>query len=397
MTKTRNKKLTTIMLISLGIIMIPLLFIICIWGHEIRSLTTIKQLTPQDLSRNDGYTYEMKISGDYYFDEFLELGGASNDSELISFITGKITKGIIPMTIEETEISCSSFTATTTDGDRIFARNYDFDLTNTCIVYTDPGHGRHASVSTIDLQFIGIDNETGISGFMDKVLCLAAPYIPLDGINDAGVSCGIYMSYQGDETVATNQQTDKPDITSTTMLRLILDYADSVDEAIELVSKYDLHDSAGTSYHYMVADAEGNSAILEWVNGTDKTDNDGSARVLKVIRNTDETDIGSEAYQCITNYIVSPNYYGVGDSMPGSDRYEHLKNRLSETDGIIENEEHAMALLGEVGRRNWLVDGDNTNGITVHSVIYNLTDRTSLWVGNEHFGEDAYTFIYKAG
>ena len=31
----------------------------------------------------------------------------------------------------------------------------------------------------------------------------------------------------------------KPDLTSTTMLRMILDYASSVDEAVELVKKYD--------------------------------------------------------------------------------------------------------------------------------------------------------------
>ena len=32
-----------------------------------------------------------------------------------------------------------------------------------------------------------------------------APFVPLDGVNDAGVSCGIYMSYQGSETVAGRQ------------------------------------------------------------------------------------------------------------------------------------------------------------------------------------------------
>ena len=32
-------------------------------------------------------------------------------------------------------------------------------------------------------------------------------------MNDAGVSCGIYMTYQGEETVPTDQNTDKPDLT----------------------------------------------------------------------------------------------------------------------------------------------------------------------------------------
>lgn len=117
----------------------------------------------------------------------------------------------------------------------------------------------------MDLQFLGIDVDQNMNGLMDKVISLASTYAPLDGINDAGVSCGIYMTYQGgDKTIATDQNTDKPDFTSTTLLRLILDYADSVEEAVEIASSYDLHDSASTSYHYMVADSTGKSAILEW-------------------------------------------------------------------------------------------------------------------------------------
>ena len=129
--------------------------------------------------------------------------------------------------------------------DRIFARNYDFARTNTALVFTDPGNGRHKSFSTVDLQFLGMDPAQDVEGLMNKITCLAAPFAPLDGVNDAGVSCGIYMTYQGGEaTVATDQNTDKPDFTSTTLLRLILDYADSVEEAVEIARSYDLHDSA---------------------------------------------------------------------------------------------------------------------------------------------------------
>lgn len=294
---------------------------------------------------------------------------------------------MIPLQIEESSISCSSFTAVTEEGDRVFGRNYDFDKTNTAIVYTNPGNGRHASVSAVDLQFLGIDPDAGITGLADKFLCLAAPYAPLDGVNDAGVSCGIYMTYQGAETVATNQQTDKPDITSTTMLRMILDYASTVDEAIELVEQYDLHDSANTSYHYMVADAQGNSAILEWVAGTDQTDNDGSARQLNVIRNDPQQN-----YQCVTNFVLTPGYYEEGDEMGGKDRYDLLTSMLSDSDGVVADDQAAMDVLALVGCRTWVVEGDHTQGTTVHSVVYNLTDCTALWVGNEHYGEDAYTF-----
>lgn len=368
------------------------------WGNEISTAASIEKLRDRDDSHLDGSVYRMDVKGGFYFDKYLEEGGASTDAELISFITDNITKGLIDMGIKESNIGCASFTAQTEDGDQLFARNYDFAKTNTCLVFTDPGEERHASISTVDLQFLGIDTDADVEGLMDRITCLAAPYAPLDGMNDAGVSCGIYMSYQGggvdeegDEVVIpTNQDTDKPDLTSTTMLRLVLDYAGSVDEAVELISGYDLHDSANTSYHYMIADSTGKSAILEWVDGTDQTDNDGSSRQLVVTYNDSDANIGPEEatadYQWITNFIIQPGYYADDSEKAGLDRYDHIYGCLSATDGVVADEDAAMDILAQVGRRTW--NNDDGNGCTVHSVIYNLTDKTVLWVPNEHYDEE---------
>ena len=371
----------------LGLILALGAGVYALWHNELGALLSIKQLNAPDGARKDGAVYQMEVPGGYYFDEFLEQGGASTDKELISFITQRITKGLIPMNIGESDIACSSFTAATPAGDRLFARNYDFSRTNTCIVYTNPGHGRHASVSTVDLQFIGIAQDSVPQGLMDKVLMLAAPYVPLDGVNDAGLACGIYMSFQGPEgnTPPTDQRTEKPDLTSTTMLRMVLDYASTVEEAVELISAYDLHDSANSTFHYMIADASGRSAVLEWVNATDSADTDGTKRELNVIWS------GGAPWQAVTNYILTPGYYDgePEESMKGLDRYERLTAALEEAQGILEDEEAAMELLSQVGRRSWNPDGDT---VTVHSVVYDLTHRTAVWVGNEHYGEPAYTY-----
>lgn len=368
----------------------------CVWGNELSSVASFEKVFARNDEHLDGSVYRMKVKGGFYFDKFLEQGGAENDTSLINFITRNITKGLIDLTIDETEIACASFTATAKNGDKLFARNYDFAKTNTALVFTDPGKGRHASVSTVDLQFIGMDANKDVEGLMNKITCLAAPYAPLDGMNDAGVSCGIYMTYQGETTVPTDQKTDKPDLTSTTMLRLILDYADSVEEAVELVSAYDLHDSAQTSYHYMVADSTGKSAVLEWVNGTDATDNDGAARRLVVTYNDDDAAIGeAEAkadYQWVTNFILQPGYYEDDTKKAGLDRYNRINERLAPTDGVVEDEAAAMSILGEIGRRSW--NNDDGNGCTVHSVVYNLTKKTVLWVPNEHYGDEAYTLSF---
>ena len=371
--------------------------VFALWHNELTTLASFQKLSDRDEAHRDGAVYQINFSGDYFFDEFLSQGGASNDAELISFVTRSITKGIIPMHIKTSSIACSAFTADTQSGDRVFGRNYDFSATNTAIVYTDPGEGRHASYSTIDLSFLGLDADKDVETIGQKLLTLAAPYVPLDGINDAGVACGIFMSYQGEgKGTPTDTQTDRPDITSTTLLRLILDYADSVEDAVALAQQYDLHDSASSCFHYMVADSTGRSAILEWV-GTDADhDADGAQRQLNVLWNDTDALSDSADWQVVTNFIKTPGYYdGTTAEMKGLDRYEHLAAALRETDGIVADKDAAMDLLASVGRRTWNNDDSNSN--TVHSVVYDLTDKSVLWVGNEHYGEEAYTFEFQLG
>ena len=371
--------------------------VFALWHNELTTLASFQKLSDRDEAHRDGAVYQINFSGDYFFDEFLSQGGASNDAELISFVTRSITKGIIPMHIKTSSIACSAFTADTQSGDRVFGRNYDFSATNTAIVYTDPGEGRHASYSTIDLSFLGLDADKDVETIGQKFLTLAAPYVPLDGINDAGVACGIFMSYQGEgKGTPTDTETDRPDITSTTLLRLILDYADSVEDAVALAQQYDLHDSASSCFHYMVADSTGRSAILEWV-GTDADhDADGTQRQLNVLWNDTDALSDSADWQVVTNFIKTPGYYdGTTAEMKGLDRYEHLAAALRETDGIVADKDAAMDLLASVGRRTW--DNDDSNSNTVHSVVYDLTDKSVLWVGNEHYGEEAYTFEFQLG
>ena len=384
----------------LALVLILGITVFAVWHNEIFTVASMKLVRERNDDHLDGAVYTMHVKGDFYLDDFVAQGGVKNDSELINFVTNKITKGLIKMNISDPDIGCSSFTAKSESGDVLFGRNYDFSKTNTCIVFTEKNKGRHASISTVDPQFLGMDVDKNVEGLMNKITCLAASYAPLDGINDAGVSCGIYMTYQGgDKTVATNQNTDKPDFTSTTLLRLILDYADNIEEAVEIASTYDLHDSANTSYHYMVADASGRSAILEWVGKTDATDNDGSKRELKVTYNDADAHIGKvEAdadYQVITNFIIQPGYYddSPAEDKKGYDRYERIYQELNKTNGVVKDEKAAMDILGIVGRRTW--KNDDGNGCTVHSVVYNLTDKTMMWIPNENYDDPNAVFTFK--
>lgn len=404
----KKSKLKKVICITLGVLFSVIIIIgitiAALWHNEIASVASIKMIVNSDEENKSAPVYEIKVSGGYYFDKFIENGGVSNDQELIDFIVGNITKGIIPISLNAPTIGCSSFTGQTSEGDRLFGRNYDFSTTTGMVVHTNPGKGRYSSISSVDLQFLGINDGASLDSLMQKLICLAVPYIPLDGMNEKGVSCGIYMSYQGsNDKTATNQNTDAPDITSTTMLRMILDYAASVDEAIELVQKYDLHDSANTSFHYMVADSTGKSAILEWVNGTKDTDNDGSLRNLNVIYNDDDSSLGEKEgnndFQYVTNFIVTPNYYNESNTKFGLDRYNEIEAMMNpngdNTSGVI-TKENALGILQRVGRRNWdkVTGASDKNTITVWSVLYDMTNKTVTWVSNEQFDVESSVFTY---
>ncbi len=372
-----------------------------IWHNEINSMVSIKKVIEAHPDNYAGNVYMMEMDGGFYFDDFLAQGGVSNDGDLIDFIVGNITKGLFEVNLNqpEIEVGCSSFTAINEENNhRLFGRNYDFAETNSLILKTNPKNGRHATISSVDLQFLSLDK--GINSLLDRATAIAAAYAPLDGINDAGVSCGIYMSYQGpgDTAVSTNQQTDKPDLTSTTMLRLILDYADSVQEAVELVQQYDFHDSANTSFHYMIADQSGTSAILEWVNGTDDTDIDGTKRELKVYYNDKDSVLGEkegqDKFQYITNFIVTPDYYSDEKEMKGLDRYQFIQETINPDGNNAEGKmtyDEALGLLQNLGRRNWDKQ-DDKNSITVWSALYDLTDLSLTWVSNEEFDQEGSVF-----
>ena len=378
----------------------------CLWGDVISSVSSIKHLQQRNDERDEGSVYSMNVKGGFYLDKFVKRGGASSDKELIGFITSNITKGLMKVDIGESDVNCSAFTAKTPENDVLFARNYDFDKTNVCItICNSPGKGRYKSFSTVDMNYIGIDTESDLSGLMNKITCFAAPYAPLDGMNEKGLSCAIFMSYQGNDvtgTVATDQKDEtKPNFTSTTMQRMILDYCATVDEAVELIKKYNLHDSAKSSFHYMIADASGKSAILEWLpdNATDKTDNDGSARKLRVLYNTDDMYTGLREgtqfdYQWITNFIVNghDSYYESDEDKFGWDRYNIIHENLKAGNGIIEDEKAAMDILKQVRRRPH-------GGVTVHSVVFNLTEKTVRWVANENYDKAGatYTYSFKTG
>ncbi len=141
-------------LLALALVLVMVVF--AVWHNELATLSSIRLLRDRNDAHDDGAVYAMKVRGGFYLEDFIQQGGVSSDSELIDFITSHLTKGLLKINIEDPEIACSSFTARGADGDMLFGRNYDFSKTNTCLVFTEAQEGRHATISTTDLQFLGL-------------------------------------------------------------------------------------------------------------------------------------------------------------------------------------------------------------------------------------------------
>ena len=169
----------------------------------------------------------------------------------------------------------------------------------------------------------------------------------------------------------TDQDTGKTDITTTTAIRLMLDKAATVDEAVSLLEQYDMHSSAGSCYHFQLADAAGNSAVVEYI--------DNEFVVLKA----------DEGYQMATNFLLSDKKFNFGT---GQDRYGILESSLNRCGGVVKDEQAGMDLL-QAASKDWHVS--ETSGrlnATQWSIVFNCTDLTAKVVTGRQYDKPAHTF-----
>ena len=156
---------------------------------------------------------------------------------------------------------CSTLSVQDTDGSCLFGRNFDWNTCDALVVSAEPKEG-YASISTVNMDFIQAAAGMELERLPDEMKTMAALYAPLDGMNEKGLCVAINMI---EDSASIAQETDKIDITTTTAVRLLLDQAADVDEALELLKEYDLHASMGMMVHFALADAKGNAVAVEYI------------------------------------------------------------------------------------------------------------------------------------
>ena len=293
--------------------------------------------------------YVIDYREDYKLQQLLDEGGVTTQDELAKYIIRILLKGLpIPIDYDVPSLACSTFVAATPEGGWIMGRNLDNQETDLAVVKTAPKDG-YRSVSVVNLSFLGYNAEHTPAKLKDRIVAMGAPYFPLDGINEKGLAVGVLQL----QAAATDQITEKTDVDTTLAIRVLLDKAANVDEAIALLRSFDMHASAGGCYHFQLADATGRSVVVEYVG-------DEIAVVEK-----------ENGFLAATNFFLSEVPF---DYEPqGMDRYEGMKETLQEKNCVLTAEE-GMDLLQKVALTGTAPDALGRSYSTQWSSVYDLTN-----------------------
>ena len=337
--KNKTKRIIKITVFSLlSVIFLTFIIALCVLHGRISTMISLK--------KKGDHLYTVNYQQNYHLDKALKAE-IKTEEDLFKFICDEMYFGY-DVDTNIMQYACSAFTTQTPDGKKVVGRNFDLNETDTLCVYTNP-KGGYKSISTVsmDMVAVGGNNKTSPKSFIGRAALLCAPYICVDGMNEKGLSASLLDMEYGE----THQRTDNPELIITMAVRLLIDRAATVDEAISLLGQYDIHTAHGWTQHIFIADRNGDCAIVEWYH--------------------DEMKI--EKYNVCTNFMMSA-WWLHGNYTNQCERFDFLDNSLkTKSENTIEE---SMKLLEGVKQ-------DHTNW----SVIYNLDDFTADYCTSKNYDE----------
>lgn len=224
--------------------------------------------------------------------------------------------------------ACSLFAALGNENNYIFGRNFDWEYSPALLLFTDPPDG-YASASMVDIGYLGFDEEDVgmLSEFALTELTplLDAPNWPFDGMNDRGLAIGM-------AAVPSSQMTSDPQkstIGSLQIMRLVLDQAGDIEEALTILENYNIEFNGGPSLHYLIADSTGKAVLVEYFQGE-----------MHIIPN-------DNPWHQATNFLIS----AYEDPQEQCTRYDKISDIMQDTGGDI-TAQNAAKLLSDVAQDN---------------------------------------------
>jgi len=322
------------------------------------TLATVKQV--------DKNIWTVVYKGSYGLDEMLEKG-IPGIGGIVRFTQKYIHSRQVFLNPFVKDFGCSTFNTRTPQNDVILGRNFDYKDSVCIVVWTAPENGYRSMTVTLGAFLLYGKKWQNPEKLKNHIRMMGAPYCCMDGVNEKGLAIAVLEI----KTKPTKQKTGKKPITTVTAIRAVLDKCKNVDEAIELLKKYDMRDLIFANYHYQIADAEGNSVIIEYVNNE-----------MKVIRQTHKDENLK-----LTNYFLTEG--GDNRKEMGRDRYKRIDDTLCECGHHI-SEEDAMKLL-ESCKLCYHHQYLPHMVVTVWSNVYNCAKKTMKICSGMNY-DDMYEF-----
>ena len=253
--------------------------------------------------------------------------------------------------------ACSIFAALGDPDNLIYGRNFDWEPSVAMLLYTYPSDG-YASISMVNLGFLGFDWDEAqdLLSLGEEELSVLhwTPFIPIDGMNEAGLAVATAaVPSSEDRTDPTH-----PSIGSLHIMREMLDYAATVDEAIAVMEQFTILFDGGPPVHYLIGDATGRAVVVEFGTGQ---------------RHEIPND---QPWHMATNFLLE----SVGeDPMSQCNRYRTIAEELEAVEGILSSDE-GMDLLERVSQEG-----------TQWSAIYEISNLTLHVVMGQEYDE-VHTF-----
>lgn len=216
------------------------------------------------------------------------------------------------------DIYGTSFTGLNPDGDTIVGHNLDFSGNGLVIASNDPS--QYAHISIVDLAHMGVIGK--LDTLVERIQLLRAQDFAQVGMNERGLvvvtlsaPCRLaHQSESGDELLPSE------------LVRLLLDTAADIDEALQITEESSLRFEAMCT-HFLFADTTGRSVIVEYI--------DGNVVVTESL----------DPWQVTTNFLVS-EWQPIGVDAPCW-RYIRAFEHLQALNGELSSAE-AMTILEDV-------------------------------------------------
>jgi len=256
-------------------------------------------------------------------------------------------------------IQCTCFSAKTENGSQLLGRNFDWEDHPALLLFTDPPT-RYASVSMVDISYFGYSKNDAPGKNPGGLM--QAPLLPFDGMNEEGLAVGMMAVPSANASNDPQKQT----VGSLLIIRLLLDHAKNVEEAIAIFRNFNINFQGGPPLHYILTDRSGGSAVIEFVD-----------QKISILPST-------QSWQVATNFNITG--YSQDSAQVYCGRYERVWETL-ENQSAPFSQLNALSLLKDVSQSN-----------TIWSVVYNTSTLEFLVVmGKKYDQVHEFNLLYKEG